>query len=336
MHPDEPSNRLSMAQLKSVWHHSVDLLQRGFVSGSIITTDGAAAKAGRRRYVYNQATCLCKARVKSWDIAQRRAYACLTCQPRVRASDGSVATGPSASGVKDVKVFPSHCAPDAPEQRLAAPAKMRVAELRKELKALGLDAAGGKLTLVARLSDALGGSGGDGDGVKVEDLGVEKSAGGVDLDVKMRVGTAHLPEPVSAAVAAAEKAALGESRAVEHVADVSDRTDLATATAKMKVMDLRAELRGRGLNTSGMKAVLAERLVAAVLGDGGRLTSASKGRIVKEEKGEAAVESEPTPREVPETSRDRKIKIEPRRAKRVAGGDAGPSAARRSSRRRKL
>lgn len=381
VHPDEPSNLLTLDQLRLVWHHSVDLLQRGFVSGSILTTDGAAAKAGRRRYVYNQATCLCSARVKSWDIAQRRAYACLSCQPRIRTADGVVA-GPSSSGVKDVKVFPSRCAPDAPEQRLAAPAKMRVAELRKELESRALDVSGGKPVLVARLLEALSGETKTDEktespklentveeGLKMEDVKKEEIKGndvqtnGVkeeeavkcikeedgDAEMKLtasgisettpRVGTSHLPEPASATVAAAEKAAVGESRAVEHVADVSNQTDLATAAGKMKVAELRAKLRDRKLVASGTKAVLAERLVAAVIATGGSLTIApNRPAAVKVEnvakKSDSRAGTASNPEEVPPEPGTRIVKVESFPMKRCAS-EAGTTAPRRSSRRRK-
>lgn len=380
VHPDEPSNLLTSDQLRLVWHHSVDLLQRGFVSGSILTTDGEAAKAGRRRYVYNQATCLCSAKVKAWDIAQRRAYACLSCQPRIRTAGGGVA-GPPSSGVKDVKVFPSRCAPDAPEQRLAAPAKMRVAELRKELESRGLDVSGGKPVLVARLSDALSGQtktmetadcpkaeNAIAPGLKTEDVkeeevkgkGAEKSGAKEEEVVKVkkedgaaaikmtapgtseatpRVGTSHLPEPVSAVVAAAEKAAIGESRAVEHVADVSNRTDLATAAGKMKVAELRANLRERNLDASGTKAVLAERLVAAAIASGGSLTMApNRTATVKTEstakKRESRADRASTPEDVPQEPATSVVKVESFPVKRSAS-DASLTAPRRSSRRRK-
>jgi SAP domain len=251
VHPDEPARALSADKLALVWHHSVDLLQRGFVQGSILSTDGQAAKSGRRRYVYNQATCLCSARVKSWQIAQRTAYACLACQPRI----GAETCSPTNS-VRDAKVFVSKCAPDTIGARLAAPDKMTVAELRTHLFKRGLDSAGTKSILVARLSNCLA--------LDASTL----SAVGDDLDSNQALpvfsGTFHLAAPVSAELAAAEKAAAGESRAVEHVADVSNRTDKATSIAKMKVVDIKAALHERSLSTSGVKSVLVKRLVNSI------------------------------------------------------------------------
>jgi hypothetical protein len=43
IHPEQPARTLSRAAFDSVWAHSVDLLQRGFTSGSILTVRGAAA-----------------------------------------------------------------------------------------------------------------------------------------------------------------------------------------------------------------------------------------------------------------------------------------------------
>jgi SAP domain len=315
----------------------VDLLQRGFVSGSIITTDGDIAKSGRRRYVYNQATCLCSARIKAWDIQQRRAYACFQCQPRIRAADGSVAAGPASVAVRDVKVFPSRCAPDAPEQRLAAPAKMRVAELRKELESRGLYSTGGKLALVARLSETINSGGGNGQTAnKRQDEIVVAKVEPVadDFDVKPRVGTSHLPKPVSAAFAAVEKAAIGESRAVEHVADVSDGTDFATAVGKMKVVDLRAALRERTLDASGSKTVLAERLVCADIGDDRTLRTPSRSSA-RRMSSAMPVETESLAQKK-KAAMPTSVKVEPRVVKRVAADGSSAATSRRSTRRRNV
>lgn len=258
VHPDEACERLSEEQLEEVWMHSVDLLQRGFVSGSIVTTDGEVLKRGRRRYVYNQAKCICGAKVKSWQIAQRTAYACLACQPKVDVVEGAGVSGRSV--VKDAKVFTSHCAPEGAEAKMEEPGKMHAAELRVELDKRGLSTEGVKAVLVARLlaveSEKVEGN------VKVEKKVVE----GFKVSAKgVKVGTAHLHAPVSASRAAADKAAIGESRAVEHVADVSNRTDLATLVGKMKVAELRAALQERCVDTSGLKALLVERLVDAMV-----------------------------------------------------------------------
>jgi formamidopyrimidine-DNA glycosylase len=304
VHPDEPANLLSADQLHSVWDHSVDLLQRGFVSGSIITTDGEAAKAGRRRYVYNQSSCLCSARVKSWQIANRTAYACPACQPRLRVDGGPTAAAPPSAGVRDVKVFPSRCAPDAPEHRLAAPDKLRVAELRDELERRDLDTSGGKSALVARLSASLSAAAVDA-GAADASAAPGTPPAVIAFEVKPTAGTSHLAAPTSATAAAAEKAAAGESRAVEHVADVSDRTDLATVAGKMNVADLRAALRERELDASGPKAALVQRLVAAVAAAGGTLEAAPVVRVKRESRAAAKKRASSNEGEVDDKRRSR-------------------------------
>lgn len=45
VHPEEPGRLLGREQFEAVWRHSVDLLQRGFKSGSILTVDPEEAAA---------------------------------------------------------------------------------------------------------------------------------------------------------------------------------------------------------------------------------------------------------------------------------------------------
>ncbi|KAK1865341.1 hypothetical protein I4F81_007874 [Pyropia yezoensis] len=49
VHPDQPGRELPTATAAAVWAHAVDLLQRGYLDGAIVTTDGAVAAVGRRR-----------------------------------------------------------------------------------------------------------------------------------------------------------------------------------------------------------------------------------------------------------------------------------------------
>lgn len=44
VHPEQPGNTLSRATFDTIWGHCVDLLQRGFSSGSILTVDPEDAK----------------------------------------------------------------------------------------------------------------------------------------------------------------------------------------------------------------------------------------------------------------------------------------------------
>ena len=58
VHPEQPCADLDRAQFDVVWRHTVELLQRGFVNGSILTVDPEEAailsEPWTRRYVYNQ------------------------------------------------------------------------------------------------------------------------------------------------------------------------------------------------------------------------------------------------------------------------------------------
>jgi len=70
-----------------MWRHSVELLQRGFLTGSILTVDEKDAERlgppWTRRYIYNQSHCgECGNRARSWqDKNNRTIYACPFCQP---------------------------------------------------------------------------------------------------------------------------------------------------------------------------------------------------------------------------------------------------------------
>lgn len=88
IHPDKKASELERAEFDCVWNHSVELMQRGFQSGSIVTINPeeagrplAALKGGERRYVYNRETCRrCHKPVRSWSISNRTVYACESCQ----------------------------------------------------------------------------------------------------------------------------------------------------------------------------------------------------------------------------------------------------------------
>jgi SAP domain len=188
--------------------------------------------------------------VKSWEIANRTAYACLVCQPKVGAS--------SPCAARNAKVFASKCAPDTSEARLASPTKMTVSELRSELASRLMETTGTKDSLIARLSAALETNSSMPTPSPRTDCAEEK------IPPLVIAGTSHLENPVSAETAAAEKAAAGESRAVEHVAEVSNLTDTATAVGMMKVVDIRAALRERSLSAVGAKSVLVERLIISI------------------------------------------------------------------------
>eukprot|EP00793_Prasinoderma_coloniale_P005378 PRCOL_00004786-RA len=195
LHPEMPCSALTDAQFAELWRQSVRMLRKGFECGSIITVDDECGRYGApwsRRYIYNQKQCpACKGPVRSWSMSNRTVYCCETCQPLDTNQRAALpaARAKALGAARGAKLFASHCAPDRGADVL--PEKMRVAELRSALDALGLNTQGKKADLLARL------------------LAAE------------RTGTAGIV-PKSAAAAAAEKLAAGESRAVEHIAELDD------------------------------------------------------------------------------------------------------------------
>ncbi|GLI68206.1 hypothetical protein VaNZ11_012540 [Volvox africanus] len=183
VHPELPACDISRELFDRIWYHSVDLLQRGFVTGSIITVDPDEAKVlGRpwtRRYIYNQKTCgRCKGPVRTWDMATRTVYCCENCQPlnlpeqqqqqqqEVTAAAGggggggavialSVARLTAMATARPPRLFRSHCAPDDDDDFNQMPAKLTVKQLKSRLTSLNLDLRGTKPQLVKRLEAAL-------------------------------------------------------------------------------------------------------------------------------------------------------------------------------------
>lgn len=89
VHPEQPGYSIPRSTFDLIWQHSVELLQRGFQTGSILTVDPEEAvvlgQPWTRRYVYNHSTCgRCGTKVLSWDMASRTVYCCTTCQPLVQ------------------------------------------------------------------------------------------------------------------------------------------------------------------------------------------------------------------------------------------------------------
>lgn len=211
VHPEIKGSAISRAEFDRVWAHSVSLMTRGFTSGSILTVDPAEAaqlgKPSMRRYIYNSARCgRCNGPVRSWDLNGRTCYVCASCQPLRGRAEEPAAQAP--------RLFHSHCAPEGLAERLASPSKLKVAELRETLAALGLATDGRKGELLVRLQTHMAHSRA---AAAVEDVheGSIKAAGPC---------IAH-PRGVmrSAQAAAKDKESVGESRAVEHVADDESR-----------------------------------------------------------------------------------------------------------------
>ena len=211
VHPEQPCNTLGMRKFKEVWHHSVDLMQRGFLSGSIVTVDASdAAHAvdkqsarGRRRYIYNQSTCMmCGDAVVSWDMKARTCYACPTCQVLSEGCDED--RKQVASTAKPASVFMSSCARDyggagAPQLPAAKMYKRDIVAELRDVFGVAVGAGEAKAALAVKLESARASIG-------------EKDPLGVD-DLEKRYG-----KMASADVAAREKRIAGESANVEHVA----------------------------------------------------------------------------------------------------------------------
>lgn len=163
VHPDVKGSELQRSNFDDIWRHAVDLLRRGFESGSIVTVDDDIPD---RRYVYGKQNCSrCGGRVTTWQIAARTAYACVKCQPRHVASR---ALPPSI---------------EYTTTRVPSFAKLSRPQLQAELKARGAESSGTKAQLIARLEA---------------------------LPMMRR----------TAFEAAQDKAVAGESRSVEHVAEL--------------------------------------------------------------------------------------------------------------------
>ena len=86
VHPDKPGMDLIKSEFDLIWFHTVELLKRGYETGSILTVDPdeaiALGKPKMRRYIYNSPKCpRCNSPIKTWQIANRTCYACVKCQP---------------------------------------------------------------------------------------------------------------------------------------------------------------------------------------------------------------------------------------------------------------
>jgi hypothetical protein len=201
VHPDTPCAAIDRPTFDTIWAHAVAQLRSGFETGSIVTANRPGlvrtpTDPSARRIVYNRASCAaCGARVVSWDINARTAYACVACQ-----KPGAAGGGGARAKAAPATVFASACAPPTKAEAAADPSTLTVAALKQVLADAGQPTAGKKADLVARVRALAAGP-----------------------------GTAGLV-PASAAAAAAEKAAAGEKRNVEHVPQAADDATAAPIT----------------------------------------------------------------------------------------------------------
>jgi formamidopyrimidine-DNA glycosylase len=197
VHPDIPGKLVEKSEFDLIWYHTVALLRRGYETGSILTVDPDEAlslgKPNLRRYIYNAANCpRCHSTIKVWQIASRTCYACPSCQPRLKSTEAASMVTPE----KDCEPFNSHCARESASVRLQAsgPSRLTVKEIKIELVQRGVTVPPG--TPKAKLIELLEG----------------------ELASKGNIKNLAFLSPEEAA---AEKAAAGESLAVEHIAELA-------------------------------------------------------------------------------------------------------------------
>ena len=231
VYPTTLGVNLDKVTFDKIWNVTVQLLRRGYDTGSILTVDAKidpeVAAKGERRYIYNQSRCArCGGKVSSWDMSGRTCYACDGgCQPKQQlihseekskvvakvGSDDGVALKSSVKkkAHKQHVPFISHCAPVDIKQRLKdhGPEQLTTAEIRSIMEQMVDDSntslppkSENKSSHVQALRTLL----------------MEKSTAAA------ATSASHLPPPiVSAEDAAREKAISGENRSVEHVAELS-------------------------------------------------------------------------------------------------------------------
>lgn len=89
IHPDRPASSLSEAQLHALWDTLKAMLREGVRRNRIVTVPAAerdraeAPGRGKDRFVYHRTGLPCRrcgTAVVAWDLANRRMYACPSCQ----------------------------------------------------------------------------------------------------------------------------------------------------------------------------------------------------------------------------------------------------------------
>jgi len=279
VYPTIPGINLQRTSFDKIWNVSVSLLRRGYDSGSILTVDPrvdpSVASRGERRYIYNRSVCArCDGRVSSWDMAGRTCYACEggRCQPKIKTEsrndednrkttikeaqqrDASV-TAPKGKKKRKEKQarqhvpFISHCARISFRQRLeqGGAGQLTIVEIRSVIEQL--------LASDNNVSVK--------DGATLPPKSARKSVHVEALNNLLRertlvqqmdkeaatVTSSPLPPPTtSAAEAAREKAANGENRAVEHMAELSREQAVRAISVTPSPA---AEKRGRRKRSSG-------------------------------------------------------------------------------------
>jgi len=254
IHPNRVGKTLLRQEYDMVWYHTKDLLERGYSTGSILTVDPEEAQAfGKpkmRRYIYNTAKCpRCSSSIKAWKIASRTCYACPICQPLNPNSIEKGATQNDVTPEKDVMPFNSHCARESLGTRLydSGPSRLTVKELKAQLmeRNVNFSLTVKKAKLVELLLSEMKATvvtpqiKSEIDQTKLtvkelkaqlmeRDVSFSSNAKKVTLvqlllssEPKEKTNDAKRAIFVSSESAAAEKAAAGESLAVEHIAELA-------------------------------------------------------------------------------------------------------------------
>ncbi len=88
IHPERPGNELQRDDFDDLWQLTVDLLNIGVRYNRIITVDAkrigkpaSRLNSGERLNIYKKTKCpRCNRRVRTWELANRKMYACEKCQ----------------------------------------------------------------------------------------------------------------------------------------------------------------------------------------------------------------------------------------------------------------
>jgi endonuclease VIII len=85
VHPLTPGHNITRALFDRLWADAVHLLEIGVKNNAIITVDGvkkSRSKYGERVNIFDKPHCpRCAGDIQKFDIAKRRAFMCVTCQP---------------------------------------------------------------------------------------------------------------------------------------------------------------------------------------------------------------------------------------------------------------
>jgi endonuclease-8 len=87
IHPETPANQLKRENFDEIWKLTVDLLRIGVKQNRIITAGLdrplRKLKSSERLNVYKRKLCRdCNGKIKTWELGNRKMYACLKCQKR--------------------------------------------------------------------------------------------------------------------------------------------------------------------------------------------------------------------------------------------------------------